>query len=161
MVPTTAQRVVDNPLAGPSSLPHERKIVVTVNLRESPVEWWRHCGDIGEEQYAAATRLRAAYERLELGGAKAFDISKPFVDGSTGGGDPMTETRRRAGLLLVDAQRALGPYTYDVVRTVVGERVFPKDLAPGDPQQAKLIAYRVRQALADLAAHWSIRRRRA
>lgn len=131
------------------------RLEAVVNLRESPLDRWRARDEIDGAQYAAGERFRSAWERAGIGGAKAFDWTKEFVDGGRLH-EPLTDVTRRAAKRLGQAQRELGPYSYRLVVSMIGERRFPSDIAPGDEREAKYISRRVRDALAELAMLWGM-----
>lgn len=122
------------------------KLVAVVNLKESPLDRWRAHGDVDGAQYAAGELFRAAWERAGIGGAKAFDWTREYVDGGRVH-EPLTDTVRRAAKRLGEAQQRLGMRTYSMVVEVIGERVFPTE---------KYVSRRVRDGLTELAELWGM-----
>lgn len=142
------QRLVEDPYDG-------TRLTVTVNRRESPLNRWHDRGDIDGAQLAAGERFRAAWEQAGIGGARAFDYTREYVDGGRLH-EPLTDAVRRAAKRLGEAQRTLGPYSYALVVAMIGERRFASDMAPGDEREAKYISRRVRDALTELAHVWGM-----
>lgn len=58
---------VEGPRRGPGGGVHKRTRSVTVNLAESPLSWLHARGHLSERQFDAGERLRADYERAQLG----------------------------------------------------------------------------------------------
>ena len=140
-------RIIENPYDG------ERESVV-VNLRESPLDRWRAHDDIDGAQLAAGERFRACWERAGIGGAKAFDWTREFVDGGKIH-EPLTDTVRRAAKRLGEAALALGQRDYYLVTQVIGQRVFPSAMT-SNRDEAEYISRRVRDALHELAKLWGM-----
>ena len=58
---------VEGPRRGSGGGAHKRTRSVTVNLAESPLSWLHARGHLSDRQFDAGERLRADYERAQLG----------------------------------------------------------------------------------------------
>jgi hypothetical protein len=129
---------------------------VTVNLTESPLGWLRSRGHVSDRQYDAGERLRADWERAQLGArttmrwdaapiGKAARASAPIND------DPQTaqiSARQRFNA----AVAAAGPGLADILWRVVcgGEGMRDAEHALGWPARAgKLVLCLALDRLAD------------
>lgn len=136
--------------------PYEKgaKMVAVVNLRESPLDRWRCHGDIDLAQFEAGERFRAAWERVGIGGARAFDWRREAVDGGKLQ-DPLSEGYGKAAATLREALEKLGGTGYRLVVLVIGERKFPAVIGATRFEE-KYISTRVREGLNELAERWGM-----
>lgn len=76
---------VEGPRRGDRGGVHRRTRSVTVNLAESPLGWLHARGHLSERQFDAGERLRADYERAQLGPQVTMRWDPVRIRG--GGGD--------------------------------------------------------------------------
>ena len=65
-----------------------RRRSVTVNLAESPLTWLHARGHLDDRLFAAGERLRADYERAQLGPSLTMRWEPVRIRGTNGGGSP-------------------------------------------------------------------------
>lgn len=128
---------------------------VTVNLAESPLGWLRARGHVDGRQFEAGERLRADWERAQLGPSVTMKWDAPPLDKTARGApepsDPSTAqiaARRR----FEAAVAAVGPGLADVLWRVVcaGEGMGEAERALGWPARAgKLVLGLALNRLAD------------
>lgn len=73
---------------------------------------------IDEVEYIAGRQWQGAYERAELGGARAIDTTKEYVDGGSFP-DPLSNSMAKALGDLRLAARAMGPHSESIVHDVL------------------------------------------
>lgn len=73
---------------------HKRLRSVTVNLAESPLSWLHSRGHLNARQYGAGERLRADYERAQLGPSVTMRWDPVRIAGK-GGDAGLTATERQ------------------------------------------------------------------
>lgn len=141
-----------------------RKITVAKNIHSHPAEWLFANGRIDEAQRVAGLRVRALYERSEIGGSAAIDYSRVRVDGGTLA-DPDAEAVHEARRALVGVRGAVGVGGYAILMPVMGEGLQAGQLARERPSLARglsgrraegYIIGRLREALDDLVQHWGL-----
>ena len=118
---------------------------VTVNLAESPLGWLRSRGHVSARQYDAGERLRADWERAQLGPSVTMIWDAPTLD-KRARGAPATKRRFEA------AVEAVGPGLSDVLWRAVcaGEGMREAERALGWPARAgKLVLGLALDRLAD------------
>ena len=127
----------------------------TVNLAESPLAWLRARGLISARQVEAGERLRADWERAQLGARVTMRWS-PRVDGGTGGALDLAGPQVSAKRRFDDAVAAAGPGLSDVLWRVVcaGEGVPAAEKAMGWPARAGRVVLSL--ALDRVAAHYRL-----
>lgn len=127
---------------------------VTVNLRESPLAWLAARGLVTARQLEAGERLRADYERAQLGPSVTMAWSVR-VDGGGEGMDPTTAqiTAKRRFHAAVDA---VGPGLADILWRVVcaGEGMPVAEKALGWPVRAGRVVLGL--ALDRVASHYGL-----
>lgn len=152
-----AAREVDNPLfnrAHADAAGNPARITVMVNLRESPLEWLAARKFIGPAQKRAGERFRACYEAATLGGGRAIDYTRPYVQ-TSGLGDPLTEQAHRAAQELAGVARMLGATGYALMIGVCGEGRSLDSMAIDNSEAARrYVGKRFRECLSDLARLW-------
>lgn len=128
---------------------------VTVNLAESPLGWLRAHGHVSERQFEAGERLRADWERAQLGARVTMKWdAAPIARGSRGAPpavDPGS-TGLAAKARFDAAVAAVGPGLADVLWRVVcaGEGMRDAETALGWPARAgKLVLGLALDRLAD------------
>jgi len=128
---------------------------VTVNLAESPLGWLRSRGHVDARQFAAGERLRADWERAQLGPKVTMCWDAPTIDRAARGAPPAFDPGI-AGLSAkarFDAAAAsVGPGLGDVLWRVVcaGEGMREAETALGWPARAgKLVLGLALDRLAD------------
>lgn len=128
---------------------------VTVNLAESPLGWLRSRGHVDARQFAAGERLRADWERAQLGPKVTMCWDAPTIDRAARGAPPAFDPGI-AGLSAkarFDAAAAsVGPGLGDVLWRVVcaGEGMRDAETALGWPARAgKLVLGLALDRLAD------------
>lgn len=141
-----------------------RTIVVTKNVRAHPADFLHACKRIDDAQRAAANRVRALYERAEIGASKAIDYSAVRVDGGALQ-EPLAEAVYAARKALLQARRAVGEAGWAIVQPVMGEGIALERVVRDKPHLARglsgrqaygYVSGRLREALDDLVAHWGL-----
>jgi hypothetical protein len=154
-----AERVwVDGRAGAPAAGPAGRS--VTVNLRESPLEWLKARGHVDARQYEAGERLRADYETAGLGPrvTMRWDAA-PASGGRRGSPEVLDPTlagiaaKRRFDAALAAVGSGLSDALWRVV--CAGEGLAQAEKTLGWPTRAgKLV---LGMALSRLADHYRIR----
>ena len=128
---------------------------VTVNLAESPLGWLRSRGHVSARQYDAGERLRADWERAQLGPSVTMIWDAPTLDkrarGAPATHDP-TSAQIAAKRRFEAAVEAVGPGLSDVLWRAVcaGEGMREAERALGWPARAgKLVLGLALDRLAD------------
>lgn len=128
---------------------------VTVNLAESPLGWLRAHGHVSERQYEAGERLRADWERAQLGPQVTMRWDAAPLQRSARGA-PAASDPGTAGIAakarFEEAAAAVGPGLNDVLWRVVcgGEGMREARTALGWPARAgKLVLGLALDRLAD------------
>jgi hypothetical protein len=164
------ERTVDNPYAAlpdphrdPALPPEPKTHVVTINTRETPVEFMWARGLISHNEKAMADWFRRCCEGARVGGG-VIDPQRIKVDSSPSG-TAVTEALLQANHNLKEARDRLGLSDYDLLAQAcdVGRSLVEiahrwRDLPPGSNAERKMVAYlgtRVRDALAVLVA-WRV-----
>ncbi len=122
-------RLVDRTAVTPN--PHLRVGIVLIDApdgngkdeayrayRGDPLANMLRRGDIDQVQELAGRHWQQAYERVELGGARAIDPTREAVDGGQIP-EPFTDAQRKAAMDLAKAGRAIGALQESVVRDVL------------------------------------------
>lgn len=128
---------------------------VTVNLAESPLGWLKAHGHVSARQYEAGERLRADWERAQLGPRVTMRWDAPPTDRGARGAPPAHDpgTAGIAAKARFDAAvAAVGPGLSDVLWRVVcaGEGMREAEGALGWPARAgKLVLGLALDRLAD------------
>ena len=127
---------------------------VTINLRESPLAWLAARGLVTARQLEAGERLRADYERAQLGPSVTMRWSAR-VDGSGEGMDP-TNAQLAAKRRFHAAVTAAGPGLADILWRVVcaGEGMPAAEKALGWPARAGRVVLGL--ALDRVASHYGM-----
>jgi hypothetical protein len=130
---------------------------VTVNLRESPLSWLASRGLVTARQLEAGERLRADWERAQLGPGVTMRWT-PKVSGRVAGGvaDDPTTAQLSAKRRFDAAVTAAGPGLADVLWRVVcaGEGLPAAEKALGWPARAGRVVLTL--ALDRLASHYGL-----
>lgn len=121
---------IDDPYEGGA------KIIAFRSIRDDPLSRLKAHNSIDQAQYEAGLIWQGAYERAEIGGAKAIDTTREAVDGGRIA-EPFNEAKSRAYDLLWQARRGLiaelnleeGRYAEALIRDVLGGRRFLKQAA--------------------------------
>ena len=116
----------------------KRRRAVTVNLAESPLTWLHARGHLTDRQYDAGERLRADWERAQLGPNITMRWDPVRVDGGGGGGLSPSERQLAAKERFDDALREAGLGLEDILWRVVcaGEGVPVAEKALGWPARS-------------------------
>jgi hypothetical protein len=127
----------------------------TVNLRESPLAWLTARGMVTPRQAEAGERVRADYERAQLGPSVTMRWDRMRVDGGGAAPDPTTAqiaAKRRFHAAL----DAAGPGLADVLWRVVcaGEGLPAAEKALGWPARAGRVVLTL--ALDRVASHYGL-----
>lgn len=129
---------------------------VTRSIRDDPLGRLHARGQIDEAQYQAGRRWQALYEAVEIGGARGIDPTREAVDGGRGAVDGLTDARRKAAKQLATSDAMLGKEGKQLVRMVLGERKFPRDVAviwgEANDRSINYVTRRLRECLDTLAA---------
>lgn len=131
------------------------RILVTRSIRDDPLGRLHARSQIDEVQYLAGRRWQALYEAVEIGGARGVDPTREAVDGGRGAVDGLTDARRKAAKQLATSDAMLGKEGKQLVRMVLGDRKFPRDVAViwGDVSEKSVnyVTRRLRECLDTLA----------
>jgi hypothetical protein len=133
----------------------ERRITITINARHDVITHWWTRGKIDAAQMAAGRRFQRLWQKAEIGGPAAIDLSKSKVDGGFPV-DPLTDAVAAARRELSTLAGALGKIDFPLLTRIVGEGLSLEAEASrwGGRDPERYIARRVRDALATLALHW-------
>jgi hypothetical protein len=132
---------------------------VTVNLAESPLGWLKARGHVSEDQFDAGERLRADWERAQLGARVTMCWDAPptgkAARGAPRAGDPVAaqlSAKRRFDAAIA----AVGPGLTDILWRIVcaGEGMRDAERALGWPARAGKVV--LQMALDRLAAYYRI-----
>ena len=96
-----------------------RRRSVTVNLAESPLTWLRARGHLDDRLFAAGERLRADYERAQLGPSLTMRWEPVRIRGTNGGGLAPSERQLAARQRFDGAIAAAGKGLEDILWRVV------------------------------------------
>jgi len=88
---------------------------VTVNLAESPLSWLHARGHLDDRLYDASERLRADYERANLGSSLTMSWDPVRIKGSADNGLNSTERQIAAKARFDGAMSAAGPGLSDIL----------------------------------------------
>jgi hypothetical protein len=140
----------------PPGAGRRRGRTVTVNRAESPLSWLAARGLIDQRQIEAGERLRADYERAQLGARVTMNWDSTRVDCGGGGRlDPATAqlaAKRRFDEAIADAGRGLSDVLWRVI--CAGESVPVAERALGWPARAGRLVLTL--ALDRLADHYRL-----
>ena len=92
---------------------------VTVNLAESPLTWLHARGHLDDRLFAAGERLRADYERAQLGPSLTMRWEPVRIRGTNGGGLAPSERQLAARQRFDGAIAAAGKGLEDILWRVV------------------------------------------
>lgn len=152
---------VDNPYFSRShsdEKSNHRKILASVNVRESAVSMLAARGVIEAHQVAAADQFRLLWEALGGAGARAIDMTKEAVDGGKIA-DPIRALQFEAGIRLKAARDCLvkvhGEYAYRLVGYIAGEGRSIHDLTE-TRRQRDTMTDNLRMYLDTLARFWGM-----
>ncbi len=143
------------PITVPDPFDPGHKIAVTINARHDVITHWWARGKIDAAQMTAGRRFQRLWQKAEIGGPAAIDLSKTRVDGGFPV-DPLTDAVV-AGRRELDALAgALGKIDFPLLTRIVGQGLSLEAEAPrwGGRDPERYIARRVRDALATLASYW-------
>lgn len=128
---------------------------VTRSIRDDPLGRLHARGQVDEAQYQAGRRWQALYEAVEIGGARGIDPTREAVDGGRGAADGLTDARRKAAKDLARGDKELGVEGAQLVRMVLGERKFCRDVAAiwgaANDRSVDYVTRRLRSCLSTLA----------
>ncbi|MBS7741458.1 MULTISPECIES: hypothetical protein [unclassified Chelatococcus] len=145
----------------------DKRLRVTINVRESPLEILKSRRRIDDAEYEAGQWFRAVYERASIGPLTAFDPTKEPVDGG-GFSDPLSDSTmqasrdlrailpvvRREGYLLLTSIVGQGQAIAEVA-AIWGRTVITTD--GGKPRWQKsaeaIVTARLIEALREVAEH--------
>ncbi|MBS7696254.1 MULTISPECIES: hypothetical protein [unclassified Chelatococcus] len=145
----------------------DKRLRVTINVRESPLEILKSRRRIDDAEYEAGQWFRSAYERASIGPMTGFDPTREPVDGG-GFADPLSDRAIRAAQDLREAVAVVRPQGYLILAAVVGQGRAIAEVAnvwgrtvvrisEGQQRRQKsaeaIVTSRLIEALRDLAAH--------
>ena len=115
---------------------HGDKIIAFRSLRDNPLARLRAHDNIDQAQYDAGLHWQNAYERAEIGGARAIDPTREAVDGGRFH-EPISDAKSKAYDTLWEARRGLikelgvemGRFAEALIRDVLGDRLFLRQAA--------------------------------
>jgi len=107
----------EGPRRKPGVAPRRRS--VTVNLAESPLGWLHAHGHLDDRLFAAGERLRADYERAQLGPSLTMRWEPVRIRGTNGGGLAPSERQLAARQRFDGAIAAAGKGLEDILWRVV------------------------------------------
>ncbi|CAH1673336.1 conserved hypothetical protein [Hyphomicrobiales bacterium] len=149
----------------------EKRLRVTVNVRESPLEILKSRRRIDDAEYEAGQWFRAVYERASIGPLTAFDPTKEPVDGG-GFSDPLSDATmqasrdlravlpvvRREGYLLLMSIVGQGKPIAEVAAVWGRTVVAIKDGKQRRPKSSEaIVTSRLIEALRDVAEHRGVK----
>lgn len=97
--------------------PNDR-IIAFRSLRDDPLARMQARGQVDAVEVLAGRHWQAAYERVEIGGARAIDPTREAVDGGRFS-EPFTDGQRKAAKDLARAAKAVGMMGESVIRDVL------------------------------------------
>jgi hypothetical protein len=132
----------------------QERISVVRNVRDDPLAAL-HCRHfIDAAQFSAGRHWQRYYEASQLGDLRGQDLTRPYVDGSSGGAI-LTDTRIRAIAQLGVCRHALGERDDELVRAVLGYGQTITEVAAArgltSRRQLEFLGQRLRDALETLA----------
>jgi hypothetical protein len=132
-----------------------RRVTIAINARHDVITHWWARGKIDAAQMAAGRRFQRLWQKAEIGGPAAIDLSKSKVDGGFPV-DPLTDAVAAARRELDTLAGALGKIDFPLLTRIVGQGLGLETEASrwGGRDPGRYIARRVRDALATLALHW-------
>lgn len=153
---------VDNPYFSRSHSDEKsgnhRKVLASVNVRESAISILAARGAIEPHHAAAADQFRMLWEALGGAGARAIDMTKEAVDGGRIA-DPIRALQFEAGIRLKAARdclvKAHGEYAYRLVGYIAGEGRSIHDLTE-TRRQRDTMTDNFRMYLDTLARFWGM-----
>jgi hypothetical protein len=147
----TATAVVDDPYEAGA------RTAVVVSLRDDPLRRLRARNQIDEAQFQAGRHWQRLCEEAEIGSIRAVDTTREPVDGGSQR-ELLTDRQRRAAQGLMRAARALGREGDELVRDVLGRRLFIEQAAAlrGATTQRSIdyVGRRLRECLETLASEF-------
>jgi hypothetical protein len=149
------------PVTVPDPYEAGHKIAATINARHDVITHWWARGKIDAAQMAVGRRFQRLWQKAEIGGPAAIDLSKTRVDGGFPV-DPLTDAVVSARRELNALAGALGKIDFPLLTRIVGQglSVETEALRWGGRDPERYVARRVRDTLAALALHWSASGRR-
>ncbi|MDE2595911.1 MAG: hypothetical protein KGL44_03425 [Sphingomonadales bacterium] len=132
--------------AGPSAhAPRRGQRGVTVNLAESPLTWLHARGHLSDRQFDAGERLRADWERAQLGPSVTMRWDVVRVHGGLDHGLTGSERQIAAKARFDGAEAAAGPGLSDVLWRVVcaGEALADAERGLGWPVRSGKLVLRL------------------
>jgi hypothetical protein len=130
-----------------------RKIMVSINIKESAIAVLESRGYLHPAQVEAADRFRRLYEAAGGSGAKAMDYTKEPVDGG-GTAEPISLRRMQAGIELKRCRELLGARGYQIVSALAGEGRSIEEIAGHRQRDKYSLTDALRGFLEDLAVMW-------
>lgn len=119
-----------------------KPIEVLRSLRDDPLARMVARGQIDGIELMAGRHWQEAYERLEIGGARAIDTTREVVDGGRIP-EPFTDAQQKAGADLAKAAKAIGLLQESVLRDVLARGLTMEQIAVarGIPDQGTVRFY--------------------
>lgn len=111
--------------------PYEIGATITVlrSLRDDPLGAMHAAGQVDNVQYLAGRHWQKAYELAEIGGARAIDYTREYVDGGQIPQPTISDSQAKAFSDLSKARKALGDYGSSVVYDVLACHMTIKECA--------------------------------
>ncbi|QKV17841.1 hypothetical protein [Oricola thermophila] len=151
---------VDNPRyerAHDGRKDNPRKTGAFLNIRESPIVWYRARRQVDDAQALAGDAFRRYYEMAGGAGVQAMDYTKEPVDGGFIS-DGLTDAKARAAMKLSEAHDILGVQGYRLVESVCAHGMYVKDMTRNH-REASIMLNNLRMCLDALAESWGMQTR--
>lgn len=131
------------------------KLTVAKNIRHDVLSWLKDHHQIDHAQYVAGQRFRGLMERAGVTGARAVDLTKPYVDYRP---DPTLAILTAAQALdqLTKARLHLGWRDYELVYQVLSSPAPIGGIGFVREKERRYMARRFRDALEMLAKFWGM-----
>lgn len=132
------------------------------SLRDDPLANMKVRNHIDATQYAAGRALQECFIKAEIGNVKAIEY-KEHVD-SSGIGEPLTESHRKALQFVNRAKMQLGPQGWLLAADILRDGLHIKDAAAKRglfrPREVEYLGFRFRECLDTLAVTFGLSNRR-
>lgn len=143
----------------PTPIPREQ---IIRSLRDDPLANMKVRNHIDATQYAAGRALQECFIKAEIGNVKAIEY-KEHVD-SSGIGEPLTESHRKALQFINRAKMELGPQGWLLSTDILRDGLHIKDAAAKRglfrPREVEYMGARFRECLDSLAVTFGLSNRR-
>jgi hypothetical protein len=144
--------LVDDPLE------RGAKLKVLRSIRNDQLAGMRARGQIDDAMYEAGRQWELYYEKSEICGVRAIDLTKETVDGGKPNWEPVDDRHIKAGDELARADRTLGAYGASLIWDILGRRMSISELAQyrmmTRQREIDYLGARFKECLETLAKLW-------